>query len=49
MKTSRPVITAILFMAGLIRVARAAELQPATLAAWDSYRNQADAQLEERA
>ena len=49
MKTSRPVITAILFLAGLIRVARAAELQPATLAAWDSYRNQADAQLEERA
>jgi len=48
MKTSQTFIAAIVVTACAAAMARAAELQPATLAAWAAYVKEADSRMEER-
>ena len=49
MKRLKPMITAIIFTASFTQITQAAELQPATLAAWNAYQSQANTQFQERA
>lgn len=49
MKSSKPVIAAIIFTACVTQVAGAIELQSATLAAWNTYVKETDLHMQERA
>lgn len=49
MKIQRGILAAIAFSAGTIGTARAAELQPATLTAWNAYLEEIDSEMQQRA
>ncbi len=49
MKRSKPVIAAIVLTVWATQIARAADLRPGTLTAWNAYVKQADAHMQERA
>jgi hypothetical protein len=49
MKTQKQILAAIVLSASTIGVARAAELQPATLTAWNTYLEEVDSEMQQRA